>query len=78
MVHLPYSASLQILYLTIQNALAANSERSGCKSRSSQAACEDLGQAIDLISMSRQSIEAAANVNYVPLLSKSRRSVAIW
>jgi hypothetical protein len=29
-----------------------------------------LGQSIDLISMSRQSIEVAANVNYVPFIEQ--------
>jgi hypothetical protein len=71
MVHLPYSASLQIPYPTIQNASAAN--RVPRRQR-----VKILGQAIDLILMSRQSIEAAANVNYAPLLSKNRRPVAIW
>jgi hypothetical protein len=63
MVHLPYSASLQILYPTIQNALAANRvpRRQGVKI---------LGQAIDLILISRQSIEAAANVNYARLIKQ--------
>jgi hypothetical protein len=46
MVHLPYSASLQIPYPTIQNALAAN--RVPRRQR-----VKILGQAIDLILMSR-------------------------
>ena len=63
MVHLPYSASLQILYPTIQNAPAAN-----CVPRGQRV--KILGQAIDLLSMSRQSIEVAANVNYVPFIEQ--------
>jgi hypothetical protein len=63
MVHLPYSASLQILYPTIQNAPAAN-----CVPRGQRV--KILGQSIDLLSMSRQSIEVAANVNYVPFIER--------
>jgi hypothetical protein len=52
------------------NPLSHYSERPGCKLRSRGQRVKILGQATDLISMSRQSIEVAANVNYVPFIEQ--------